>query len=233
MPVEGAHTEPCFIKTEPSLIETMRLENGRVALWPWHRARLLSSAATLGYAVDENELDAQLGTAIGAQVATVPDSAPDATAYRLRLLLARDGAICIRASVQPTTQEPVRIVLAQELLDSAEPLLRHKTTYRPWFEGASQWLHAHPEVFDVIFFSTSGALCEGSRCNIYVLDGSGQWLTPFVASGLLPGVGRQFLLDGGLVQEANLSAADIKNASALRVSNALRGWLNAEVVSGK
>ena len=212
----------------PDLIETLRLEQGRVALWPGHRARLRASALALGYPLDAAALDGWLAE----RIRGLADDAPQ----RLRLLLAADGRLSLEAAPLPPTPEPVRIALAADVLgpeavlEADDPWLRHKTTHRPRFAAAQRWLRAHPDHFDLIFGNTAGDLCEGSRSTIYVRDAAGAWLTPPLASGLLPGVKRQALLDEGAVREARLSLADLRQAPALRVSNALRGCLDARLV---
>jgi branched-subunit amino acid aminotransferase/4-amino-4-deoxychorismate lyase len=212
----------------PDLIETLRLEQGRVALWPGHRARLRASALALGYPLDAAALDGWLAE----RIRGLANDAPQ----RLRLLLAADGRLSLEAAPLPPTPEPVRITLAADVLgpeavlEADDPWLRHKTTHRPRFAAAQRWLRAHPDHFDLIFGNAAGDLCEGSRSTIYVRDAAGAWLTPPLASGLLPGVKRQALLDEGAVREARLSLADLRQAPALRVSNALRGCLDARLV---
>ncbi|CAM3848353.1 Para-aminobenzoate synthase, component I OS=Castellaniella defragrans (strain DSM / CCUG 39792/ 65Phen) OX=1437824 GN=BN940_14706 PE=4 SV=1 [Castellaniella denitrificans] len=216
-----------ILRVAPDLIETMRLEQGRVALWPGHRARLRTSALILGYPLDAAALDGWLAE----RIRGLTDGAPQ----RLRLLLAADGRLSLESAPLPPTPEPARIALAADVLgpdavlDAGDPWLRHKTTHRPRFAAAQAWLQAHPEYFDLIFCNTAGNVCEGSRSTIYVQDTAGAWLTPPLDSGLLPGVRRQALLDEGAVREARLSLADLRQAPALRVSNALRGWMRSDM----
>lgn len=214
--------------TQPQLIETMRLEKGAIALWPLHRARLVASARALGYALDLNALEQRLAAELSAQ--------RNAPAQRLRLLLAADGTLSLTTAPLPDTAEPVRIALACDVLSAddargAPPAdrcwLRHKTTHRPWFDVAQQWLAAQSDVFDLIFVNADGHVCEGSRCNIYVADGDGGWRTPPLADGVLPGVQRRALIAGGQVRETPLTLEDFRHAPRWRVSNALRGWLEA------
>lgn len=239
----------------PELIETMRLHAGRIALWPLHRSRLLASAASLGYKADAQALDAKVLACIQKTLSDasrqhpVPN-APDATAvgqsWRIRLLLTQNGEVRLTATELPETPSPVIIALAcdtlprsndsssaadpaMHCLDASNPWLRHKTTFRPWYQAGQQWLQEHPSCFDLIYANQSGHLCEGSRSTIYVQDLQGRWLTPPVTEGLLPGVMRQSLLNNGHVNEARLSLQDIRTAPALRVSNALRGWLDARL----
>ncbi|MGB3423470.1 MAG: aminotransferase class IV [Castellaniella sp.] len=226
----------------PDLIETLRLEQGRIALWPGHRARLQASAQALGYPLDAKSLDGWMAGQIrdlgaGEAVASRPDTdTPPASApQRLRLLLAADGRLSLESAPLPPTAEPVRLAWAADVLgpdavlDARDPWLRHKTTHRPRFAAAQAWLHARSEYFDLIFCNTAGDVCEGSRSTIYVRDADGAWLTPPLVSGLLPGVRRQALLDAGAAREARLSPADLHQATALQVSNALRGCLDARL----
>ena len=125
---------------------------------------------------------------------------------------------------------PLRVLAGLALLGlcilltlKAEPLLRYKTTYRPWYTKTIEWLPAHPHIFDLVYLNERGELCEGSRSNVYLrLDGD--WYTPPVDSGCLPGVQRAELLDTGNVSERVLTLADLHAADEIRLSNALRGW---------
>lgn len=209
--------------SEPCLIETMRVAQGQIALWPGHLQRLASSSAALGYVWDAARVQAQ----VQQQCAKLNRQ----DLFCVRLLLARDGQCRIETSALAPTPSPVRIVLAPEPLsaDADDLWLRHKTTHRPWYACAQTWLAQHPDVFDVIVSNSHGELCEGSRSNIYVLDEHGHWLTPPVECGLLPGVQRQALLARGQAREARLSPEDLRTAPAVRISNALRGWLDAHL----
>ncbi len=231
------------LPSPPALIETMRLCQGRIARWPGHRARLQASAHALDYPLDINDLEDRLARAtaeISARTNHLPPSADEpagnadhAPAWRIRLLLAADGQLSLEVSPLPDTHTPVRIALARDTigtsdpLDSSNPWLRHKTTHRVWFSEAQRWLAAHPDHFDLIFGNQSEDLCEGSRCNIYIQDDHGRWLTPPTSCGLLPGVERQWLLGQGLAHEARVSLNDLRQAPAWRISNALRGWQDA------
>src|SRR5690606_17115849 len=176
MPVESAHPESGLSRRSadppastaeirriaPSLIETMRLEQGRIALWPGHRARLLASARALGYPLDAAALDGWLSAQLRSLPAT--DAAGMRGPCRLRLLLAADGALTLDCAPLPPTAEPVRIALAADVLettavlDAGDPWLRHKTTHRPAYAAAQRWLSAHPDHFDLIFGNAAGGL---------------------------------------------------------------------------
>ena len=119
------------------------------------------------------------------------------------------------------------IGLSPVVLKSQEPLLQHKTTHRPWYDVAAEWLSRHPAYFDQIFINEHGELCEGSRSNIYLLS-KGVWLTPPLHCGLLGGTMRARLLQSSQVQEAVLRLSDLSHAQAIRLSNGLRGWFEVK-----
>jgi len=60
----------------------------------------------------------------------------------------------------------------------------------------------------------------------------GQWRTPALHCGLLPGVGRAHWLQQGRLHEAVITLADLKRAQALAFVNSLRGWLAACLQDG-
>ena len=55
----------------------------------------------------------------------------------------------------------------------------------------------------------------------------GQWLTPALHCGLLPGVGRAVALREGRLQEAVIRREDAPRVQAWAFLNSLRGWLPA------
>ena len=213
--------------SQPSLIETMKADAAdMIALLPYHLRRLKQSARALGYRYPSD--DAVI-TAIKVALDQTSTATTMPSGTRLRLLLSPLGQLVIQTAPLPALQGVPWIALTQLRLESAEPLLQHKTTHRPWYEAATQWLAQHPDYFDLIFLNEKGELCEGSRSNIYVLK-NGVWLTPPLASGLLGGVLRTQLLDTHQVEEAILTPSDLTaDKASIRLSNALRGWFDVQI----
>ncbi len=205
----------------PGLIETMRVEaGGDMPLLEGHLQRLHRSCTALGHTWPGE-------AAIRQRVSRILPELDSTKAWRLRLLLSPDGVFEIeRAPLAPTAQ-PVAVIVTGPRQSGAGNWLGYKTTHRPWYQGAAQWLAEHPAVFDVLYWNEEGNMCEGSRSNIYMLAPDGRWLTPPLAAGVLPGVQREALLRAGLVYEAAISRDEFLNAPAWRISNALRGWLDA------
>ncbi|MFM0380742.1 aminodeoxychorismate synthase component I [Paraburkholderia strydomiana] len=193
-----------------------------------HLARLSASAATLGFQFD--------AASIRAQIAERCSSLPAATPHRMRVALGKSGVTQITAAVLvPLADSTVNVLLATDhdfaSTQSGDLLLRHKTTHRAQYDRG--WREAEAKgAFDTLFFNERGELTEGGRSNVFVKL-AGRWWTPPLASGVLPGVMRSILLeDDANLQAAEkvLTEADVFNAEALLICNALRGALPARIV---
>lgn len=203
---------------QPELIETILVDaQGRVPLLKRHLERLEASCHALDYSWGGMAVEADI------MIAALGLSTPGE--HRLRLLVARDGKRSIQVAPLPALPPHQDVMLSPDIVSSNEPLLRYKTTHRPWYVNAIEWLPLHPDVFDLLFLNERGELCEGSRSNVYLRLGD-NWYTPPVDSGCLPGVQRAELLATGMVEERVLTLADLHEADGVRVSNALRGWLD-------
>ena len=78
-----------------------------------------------------------------------------------------------------------------------------------------------------------GEVCEGTITNVFADMGDGVLLTPPLRCGLLPGVLRGELLEGGKAREAVLTEDDLHGAKAIFVGNSLRGLIRAGFDSGR
>ena len=206
------------------LIETMRLNRrGEVLLLPWHIKRLRSSAQRLGFPYNDKTVLQQLSVYLHKNY---PQP------QRLRLTLAQNGHLEITCIPLAHTINPVWLKLQPKpiALPIDSPLLLHKTTQRQhWIDG-EQWLQQHPAFFDVIYASAEGFITEGGRSNIYIWQ-QNRWITPPTELGLLNGVLRSFLLHKGEVYEQPFTVSELLAAPRVRVSNALRGWMDAKIIS--
>ena len=194
-----------------------------------HLERLASSAAALGFKLDDID-------AVRAQIAAKCASLPTQTPHRMRLALSKRGTMQITAAVlTPLADAVVGVLLGPDeafpVTEASDPLLRHKTTRRADYDRG--WRAAEAKgAFDTLFFNERGELTEGGRSNVFVKV-AGQWWTPPLASGVLPGVMRSVLLEeasGLQAAEKILTQADVLNAEALLICNALRGALPARIV---
>ncbi|NTZ86643.1 aminodeoxychorismate synthase component I [Burkholderia metallica] len=189
-----------------------------------HLARLQRSADAFGFRFDADALRRE----IDARCAALDGDG----AYRMKLALAKDGTFDITAApLKPLPAGPVGALLACEHgfapTRASDALLLHKTTRRAEYDRAWQAAEALG-AFDMLFVNERGEVTEGGRSNLFVkLDG--QWVTPPLASGVLPGVMRGVLLDDpafGAVERV-VTRDDLARAQGLLLTNALRGALDA------
>ncbi|WP_175882175.1 bifunctional anthranilate synthase component I family protein/class IV aminotransferase [Burkholderia sp. BCC0044] len=189
-----------------------------------HLARLQRSADVFGFRFDADALRRE----IDARCAALDGDG----AYRMKLALAKDGTIeIVAAPLKPLPAGPVGVMLAAAHgfapTHTDDALLLHKTTRRAEYDRAWQAAEALG-AFDMLFVNERGEVTEGGRSNLFVkLDG--QWMTPPLSCGVLPGVMRGVLLDDpafGAVERV-VTLDDLARAQALLLTNALRGALDA------
>jgi para-aminobenzoate synthetase/4-amino-4-deoxychorismate lyase len=210
-----------------ALFETMFATRAGVHHRDRHLARLGGSASAFGFPFDGDALRERLS----AQCASFETDVP----HRLRLALHKNGDTDLScAPLAPLAGDSVAVLVADEhgfpLTDADDLFLAHKTTVRETYDRA--WRYAETRgAFDMVFFNRRGELTEGARSNVFVkLDG--QWVTPPLSSGALPGVMRAVVLAdparGAL--ERTITRQDFERAQAVMVCNALRGAVPAKVI---
>ena len=200
------------------LIETMRATpDAGIALLGLHLDRLERSAAELGFACNRAAIAAAIEEALGHLAAPA----------RLRLLLARSGALAIEsAPLPPPLGEQVAVLPVPLPVSPGDWRLRHKTTDRAFYAealAAAQGAGAQ----EAVLVRPDGFVTEGSFTNIFV-ERAGRLVTPPLAHGLLPGVARRALLEEGRATEGALVLDDL--AAGFLIGNALRGLLPARLV---
>lgn len=207
----------------PGIFETI-LWNGSFLLLGDHLDRLEHSASLLGLRFSR----------VGAMVALdglVPGMIRSGGGHRVRLVLDREAGL--QATGQPFSPEstpvPVRVCIAAERVDSADPILRHKVTRRDRFERALAEA-AGQGCGEALFLNERGEVTEGCVSNIFVhLDGA--WVTPPESSGLLNGVFRRYLLrTRPWIRERAITFDELRRADRLLLCNALRGTRTAGLI---
>lgn len=204
----------------PGLIETMLWQDGAFLLFERHLARLEASAAHFGLVFDRAAVIAALSGAVAGR----------AGALRVRLVLTFESALEVAAVPLPPSaplSPPLRFVIAEDRMDSADPLLRHKTTRRAIYDRPREEAVKLFGAGEVVFRNERGELTEGSFTNLFVERG-GVLLTPPLSSGLLPGTLRAELLANGKAREQVLTMDDLANADAIYLGNSVRGLVTAE-----
>jgi para-aminobenzoate synthetase/4-amino-4-deoxychorismate lyase len=199
-------------------LETLRLQVGEFVRLPAHLARLQRTCHHFGIKLQVPKVRQALAD-VAAEHAT--------GAWRVRLSVAADGFVQTEMQALADTPLPVSLALAPRPIETdgaAAEFIQHKTTRRELYEAFAPDKPAG--AFDLLLWNARGELTEGTFGNI-ALQIDGQWLTPAVACGLLPGVLREELLAQGRISEARLSRDDLLRATGLAFFNSLRGWCPA------
>lgn len=199
------------------LLETLALEEGRLRHVADHLARLQQAAAH--FRIPWN------AGAVHQCLQALADGHPQGL-WRVRLLLGAAGQPRAEAFALQPTPQPVRLQLAGgPLMEAHSEFVRFKTTRRAHYAAFAP---ATPGVFDTVLWNAAGEITESTFGNIAMrLDG--RWVTPPLACGLLPGVGRAVALRDGRVIEAVVRLQDLPRVQGWAFINSLRGWLQAHL----
>lgn len=200
---EETVTKTKFLETDYSLIETIKVENGKMFLGDKHLERLKKSANKLGFKYNE----------------ALSSISPEKDGM-MRILLHHDGSFNVEyKKLEKSCVNKVKISSIK--INSKNPLIYHKTTYRPYFIDSYKKI-ASDELYDELFFNEKGELTEGARTNI-LIEKDRKFYTPALSCGLLNGVLRQNLLDSKVCEERILKIDDLKNADSVYCINSVRG----------
>ena len=207
--------------SEPfEVLETLALVDGVYRHQAEHLARMAEAAQHFGYPWQPAAVHACL-QALAAQHGSGP--------WRVRLLLDRFGQPRAEAFALQPTATPVRLQLATRPLAEAHgEWVRFKTTRRAHYAAFAP--APDSGIFDTVLFNAEGEITESTFGNLAMQMEDGRWLTPPLACGLLPGVGRAVALREGRVQEGVVRVQDLHRVRRWAFINSLRGWLDAELV---
>ena len=202
------------------LLESI-LWNDGYSLLPFHLERMESSATYFGFNFDREAILAALQDA-GKQLTS-------GVRTKVRLLLERSGALKIAHA--PVEEQPGigKVMVSEIRVSSGDRFLRHKTTCRQLYDRQYEQALQRGCV-EVLFLNERGELTEGAISNVFI-EKQGQWFTPPVACGLLPGTYRRHLLETmPAVAERTLQLQDLASADAVYICNAVRGCRQVTVV---
>ena len=199
------------------MLETMRLDEGRVPRLERHLARMATSAQHFAFRWDE--------PAVRAALVAAQHEHP-AACWRLRLLVDRGGNPTVECTPYAKDASRVwRVSFAREPVDERDRFLFNKTTRRDIYDNARR---AQPDVDDVILWNRRGEVTESTIANVVVEIDSVR-STPPIECGLLGGTFRAELLEAGTIVRRVLTREDVASASRLWLINSLREWIDARL----
>jgi para-aminobenzoate synthetase/4-amino-4-deoxychorismate lyase len=209
------HAPPEF-----SLLETLVWRPGEgLPLLELHLRRLTASARYFEVPVDLTALR----TALRQATEDLPRQP-----HKLRVEVAAGAPPRIEVGPVELPSAKTRLALAREPVDPQDPFLYHKTTHRQVYERALAG--RPPECDDVLLWNEHGEVTESCMANV-IVERDGSWLTPPLRCGLLPGIGRQRLLDEGRAREQRILVDELRSCDRILLVNAVRGVWEAELAS--
>ena len=199
------------------LLETLALENGRLRHASLHLQRMAAAAARFGYPWDVAQVQKSLHDLAQTHSQGL---------WRVRLLLDAAGCFSARAHAMEPSPLQVCLQLADRPLQAAHgEFVRFKTTRRAHYDAFTP---TAPGVFDSVLWNAEGEITECTRGNVAMLI-DGRWVTPPLACGLLPGVGRALALKNGTLTEAVVRVDELPRVQGWAFLNSMRGWISARI----
>jgi len=203
------------------LLESI-LWNDSYSLLPMHLERMESSAEYFGFDFDRASILEALEDA-GKQLI-------GGARTKVRVILERSGAVKITHCPVEENASSQTVMISSIPVTSSDRFLRHKTTRRQLYD--EQYQQALRQGYDeVIFLNERNEVTEGAISNIFI-EMDGQWFTPPVECGLLPGIYRRHLLETNpAATEKILHLDDLAAADAVYICNSVRGCRRVTVIS--
>jgi branched-subunit amino acid aminotransferase/4-amino-4-deoxychorismate lyase len=191
------------------IFETMRVENGEIAELGRHMRRALSSAATLGISLpEEEEFRKDLAVAISDEKFLVG---------RLRACFSKSGT-SITFTEYVDSSEPERLTF-HSVTSEADGLVHKMYPYDSNFAILDE---AQLYGFDdALIFNSCNELTETAISNIALLIDN-RWVTPPISAGLLPGVMRAVAIERCGINVAPIHISDIAECEAALLLNSLK-----------
>jgi len=191
------------------LLESIRIEGGRVMNPGYHIRRMRLSAARV---VGEPGADFPGNF--------IPDEMiPPTGVHKCRVIY--DSGI-VSVEVSPYVQ---RKITSLKIVEAPAPDYSFKYADRSQIDA----LFALRDDCDDILIVTDGLVTDTSYCNV-AFEKDGKWFTP--AKPLLHGTMRQCLIDNGIVLEEDIHISDIGLYQRIRMFNAMIPWERANTVTG-
>ncbi len=219
-----AEYDECLLKTAVlgrrvppfELLETMRWSpEAGFFLLGRHLARLRDSAEYFAFPFDQRSCTDALDGVVRGRIEP----------GRVRLLLAKTGAVRAEGSALSATQPVTRVRLAEGPIDPQDVFLFHKTTNRGVYEAAFR-AAADAGFDEAILWNPAGQVTEATTANI-IVEREGRRVTPPITCGLLGGTYRGELLERREIEEAVITVEQLGQADRLWLINSVHEWREA------
>jgi len=214
---EEMHTKAKLLtETVPEfrLLETMRLDDGRISLLPYHLKRVQNSSDYFGFKVDQALLLRKIR-----EITTLHREG----LHKLRMLVDQEGNHEIECKTLDEFPSALAAELADQPVDEQDPFLFHKTTHRKVYEK-----HQKKNKM-VLLWNQKGELTEFIIANL-VVKFNGEFYTPPISCGLLSGTYRKQLVEEGKLKERVLRKEELEKYQEIWMINSVRGWVRVHLM---
>lgn len=202
------------------LFETLRTENGSVQFLARHMRRVIASARVLDIPIPDEDLIAQ---AIDELLVATPHDVG-----RLRLSFSRDRFIATHEDYV-SNNAPFKLLVSQEM--SSTVGRQHKVfPYSGRLDLLEEAIAAGCD--EVIQIDRSDRVCEGAVSS-YAFRIAGQWRTPPITAGILPGVIRAIAVEKCGVLVRDVLRTDMVSCEAAIVMSSLKIALPVASIDGR
>ena len=187
------------------IFETILLQEGIPILFNRHVERAEKSARELSIDIPSR-----------AEILRAINNLDKPPLARLRLSFGRQFSLSVAPYERSRT--PIRVGLKRT--DSRPGIGEHKRF--PYWENLDLVRGANQDGFDeVLLIDSDGVVGEGATCN-FLFKIAGEWVTPPISSGVLPGIMRGLALELGLAKESTITAVDLNNLESMVALSSLR-----------
>ena len=219
------------------LFTTVRVKDGKAMLWDLHLQRLVSGAkALLIHEFDTDELTVQVQQAISASDEVIKVLISRGQAGRGYSPQGIESPCCyISTAALPDysnwQQQGIRLGVAGFKLAQQPALagLKHNNRLEQVLIKAEL---AERDVDELVVLDQTDAVIEVSAANLMFCK-KGQWFTPKLDRAGVNGVMRQYLMTQRAITEGCFSLADLQQAEALLICNALMGVVPVKEFAGQ
>jgi para-aminobenzoate synthetase / 4-amino-4-deoxychorismate lyase len=119
------------------------------------------------------------------------------------------------------SEKPRQVALSPQKINSQSIFQKHKTSNREVYDA--EFTRAQQRgLYDLVFLNERDEVAEASRHNIFIKV-NGQWKTPPLSSGALPGIARQRAVAELSAKEEVLFVDDLRTAEEILLTNSVRG----------
>ena len=187
------------------IFETLLVEDGHPMLFAQHMARAEKSAAQLGILIPAR-----------AEILEAIKSSMNYPVARLRLSFGETFTFAVDAHHRSDEALHIRI------LDCVKSAGTGPHKRFPFHDNLDLLRTARADGFDeVLLVDQAGTVGEGATCN-YIFFINGEWITPTLSSGVLPGIMRALAIENALVTELDLKHSDLIKIESMMALSSLR-----------